>query len=212
MSRFYRAIFALVAWGALGLQLYLHWSGRGELSPTEATIRYFSYFTVLTNIMAAVTLTLPVLAGSGALGRWAASGPVRTAVTSFLLVVGLAYHFLLAASWNPQGLLYPVNIVLHYVMPAAMLVDWLFLTPRGGLRLGDPVRWLWFPLLFGAWTVFHGLNSGWWPYAFVNIDQRGWTASLTTFGSLLAAFAIVGLVLVGADRLLGRGDRVASSA
>jgi len=212
MSHFYRAIFALVAWGTLGLQFYLHWIGRGELSAAEITVRYFSYFTVLTNLMAAVILTLPVVASGGALGRWAAAGPVRTAVTSFLLVVGLAYHFLLAASWNPQGLLYPVNMVLHYVMPGVLLVDWLILTPRGGLRLGDPIRWLWFPLLYGAWTVSHGLTSGWWPYAFINIDQRGWTAALTMFGALLAAFAVVGLLLVGVDRLLGRGDRIAASA
>jgi len=212
MSRLYRSIFALIAWGTLGLQLYLHWQGRGELSTAEIVTRYLSYFTVLTNLMAAAILTLPVAAPRSGFGRWAASSPVRSAVTSFLLVVGLAYHFLLAASWNPQGLLYPVNMVLHYVMPGALLVDWLVLTPRGRLRWGDPIRWLWFPFLYGTWTAFHGLTSGWWPYAFINIDQRGWTAALTMFGTLLAAFAVVGLVLVGVDRLLGRGDRVDASA
>ena len=212
MSRVYRAVFAVIGWATLGLQFYLHWSGRGELSAAEATARYFSYFTVLTNLMASAILTLPVVVGGGGLGRWAASNPARTAVTSYLLVVGLAYHFLLAASWNPQGLLYPVNMVLHYVMPAALLMDWLIFTPRGRLSWGDPFRWLAVPLLFGAWTVFHGLTSGWWPYGFINVDQRGWTAALTTFGGLLVAFAAIGLVLVAIDHLLRRGDRGRPSA
>lgn len=200
----YRAVFALVGWATLTLQYWLHWIGRGELSAVEQGLNYFSYFTILTNILVATLMTLPVVAANRPAGRWAGSEGVRAAATMFITVVGLAYHFLLAATWNPQGLLYPVNMILHYLMPAAMLIDWLIFTPKGRLRWVDPVKWLGFPLVYGFWTVIHGKLSGWWPYWFINIDELGWARAGAGFGGLLAFFLLTGLALVMIDRSLGR--------
>ena len=174
MATLYRSVFALVGWGTLILQYYLHFVGRGALTVFEQTLNYFSFFTILVNILAATILTLPVVAKDRPIGRWAASEGVRAAVTMFIVVVGLSYHFLLAATWDPQGLAYPVNMILHYVMPIAMVVDWLAFTPKGRLRWIDPAKWVLFPLIYGVWTVIHGFAANWWPYWFVNVAELGW--------------------------------------
>ena len=204
MSEIYRGLFALIGWATLALQYWLHYVGRGELTPFAQFLNYFSYFTILTNILAAILLTLPVVAGDRPIGRWAAYEGPRSAVTMFIVVVGLSYHFLLAATWNPQGLLYPVNMILHYVMPIAMLIDWLAFTPKGRLRWIDPVKWLAFPLAYGVWTVIHGLTAHWWPYWFINIEDLGWARAGAGFAALLVFFLAVGLILVLIDRTLGR--------
>ena len=208
----FRSVFALIGWSTLILQYGLHYVGRGGLSPFEQMLNYFSYFTILTNIAAATLLTLPVVARDRPIGRWASTPGVRTAVAMFIMVVGLAYHFLLAATWDPQGLLYPVNMILHYVMPLAMTFDWLVFTPKGRLRWLDPVKWLGFPLVYGVWTVVHGFAAGWWPYWFIDIQTLGWGRALTHFAGLLIVFLIVGLSLVLVDRMLGRRDRTPASA
>ena len=151
----FRSVFALIGWSTLILQYGLHYVGRGGLSPFEQMLNYFSYFTILTNIAAATLLTLPVVARDRPIGRWASAPGVRTAATMFIMVVGLAYHFLLAATWDPQGLLYPVNMILHYVMPLAMTVDWLVFTPKGRLRWsirssGLAFRW---SMASGRWST-----------------------------------------------------------
>ena len=100
-----------------------------------------------------------------------------------------------------------VNLVLHYVMPAAFVLDWLWLTPKGRLRWIDPVKWLAFPLIYGGWTLIHGLATHWWPYGFVDVDALGLGRVVAIFGGLLVFFLMVGLGLVGLDRVFGRTGR-----
>jgi hypothetical protein len=66
------------------------------------------------------------------------------------------------------------------------------------------VKALGFPLIFGAWTLGHGLATHWWPYGFVNVDALGLGRVLATFGGLLAAFLLIGLGFVGLDRAFNR--------
>ncbi|MDQ8029494.1 MAG: Pr6Pr family membrane protein [Brevundimonas sp.] len=205
----WRAVFALTGWATLGLQygLMLATPDRGVF---ELTLNFFSYFTILTNVLVALAMTLPVVAANRPLGRWAASEGVRASVAMYAVVVGLVYHFLLHATWNPQGWSLLANLGLHYLMPTAMLLDWLMFTPKGRLRWSDPAKWLVFPLVYGGWTVIHGLAADWWPYWFTDVSQLGWIRAGGYFGALLVFFGLVGLIVVAIDRTLGRWSVVAS--
>ena len=128
------------------------------------------------------------------------------------MVVGVVYHVLLAPHWKPEGLMYGVNLVLHYVMPVAFVLDWLWFAPKGRLRWIDPVKWLAFPLVYGGWTLVHGLATHWWPYGFVDVDALGLGRVLAIFAGLLVFFLLVGVGLVGLDRLFGRRTGDTASA
>lgn len=208
----WRAVFAVVGWAALGLQYGLMISGQPAAEVATRTLNFFSFFTILTNLLVAVALTLPVIGAGSRLGRWAASEGLRAGVTMYAVVVGLVYHFLLHATWSPQGWSYAANIALHYVMPAAILIDWLAFTPNGRLRWVDAGKWLAFPLIYGGWTLLHGAVSGWYPYWFIDAGELGLGRTLLNFGGLLTFFGVVGLIVVAIDRTLGRRDRTAASA
>ncbi|MFC7378449.1 Pr6Pr family membrane protein [Brevundimonas sp. GCM10030266] len=208
----WRAVFAGLGWATLALQYGLMLTTNPGMSPVGLTVNFFSYFTILTNVLVALAMTLPVVAANRPLGRWAASSGVRAGVTLYAVVVGLVYHFLLHATWNPQGWALIANIGLHYVMPVAMLLDWLLFTPKGQLRWNDAGKWLAFPLLYGGWTVIHGLATDWWPYWFIDVPARGWIKAGAAFAGLLVFFWLVGLIVVAIDRRLGRRDRSAASA
>jgi len=210
-ARIWRAVFALLGWAILGLQ-YALMLATPDKSSVELTLKFFSYFTILTNVLVAIAMTLPVVAMNRTPGRWAASEGVRASVAMYAVVVGLVYHFLLHATWNPQGLSLIANIGLHYVMPTAMLLDWLMFAPKGRLRWSDPAKWLVFPLLYGLWTVIHGLTADWWPYWFVDVSELGWSKAGAYFAGLLVFFALVGLIVVAIDRRPGRRDRTPASA
>ena len=208
----WRAVFALIGWAALALQYGLMLTGSPDKSPAELTLNFFSFFTILTNVLVAVALTLPVVGAGTRPGRWASSEGVRAGVTMYAVVVGLVYHFLLHATWNPQGWSLVANILLHYVMPVAILLDWLLFTPKGRLRWIDAPKWLVFPLVYGGWTLVHGYAAGWWPYWFLNIDELGLVTAALYFLGLLVFFGVVGLGVVAIDRTLGRRDRTPASA
>jgi hypothetical protein len=211
-ARLYRAVFACVGWFALGLQYWLTISGNPHMGAGELTLNFFSYFTILSNILVALALTGPALSPDSRLGRWTASEGVRAAVAMYIVVVGLTYHFLLAGVWDPQGWALVGNNLLHYVMPAAFVIDWLAFTPKGRLRWVDPVKWLVPVLAYGAWTLLHGKLSGWRPYWFVDVDKLGLGKTMIYFAGLLIFFLIVGLIVVAIDRTFGRGDRRVASA
>lgn len=209
--RLWRATFAVVGWTALALQYLLMIAPAQGWTVLERTINYFSFFTILTNVLVALAFTGPLLDGQRRIARWSASEGVRAAVAMYILMVGAVYHFMIAPYWRPEGLNFWVNVVLHYVMPAAFVIDWLAFAPKGRLRWVDPVKWLAFPLIYAAWTLAHGLATHWWPYGFVNVDQLGLPKVLAIFAGLLVFFLIVGLALVGLDRVMGRTTRDSSA-
>lgn len=61
MAKYYRIGAAAVAWFALVLQYTLTVTKPGAPF-LEATVRYFSFFTIITNVLVALALTLPWLA------------------------------------------------------------------------------------------------------------------------------------------------------
>ncbi|WP_425990054.1 Pr6Pr family membrane protein [Brevundimonas sp. TWP2-3-2] len=207
-ARGWRILFALVGWVGLLAQYALSLDA-GTRSVFGSTVVFFSYFTVLTNVLVALALTAPALFPDSRIGRWTASEGVRAAVAMYIAVVGLIYHTLLDATWNPQGLLVYVNQVLHTVMPIAFVLDWLLFVPKGRLRWIDPVKWLAYPLLYGLWTVIHGQLVGWYPYWFIDIGALGWARAGVNFTALLAFFLVLGLIVAAMDRglsALGKGD------
>jgi hypothetical protein len=131
MAVIYRSIFALAGWTALALQYGLMVQNQPASAIPGLTLNFFSYFTILTNVLVALALTAPAVAPRSRLGRWAASEGVRASIAMYIAVVGLTYHFLLSHVWDPQGLLWVVNGLLHYAAAAFHRLD-----PDSRLRLG----------------------------------------------------------------------------
>ena len=204
-ARVWRIVFAVI--GCLAIAYQLWFSMTRSTSTLGSAIVYFSYFTTQTNVLANLIFIAPVFAPNSRLGRWAAGEGVRAAIALYIAVVGLVFHFILSGTWKPEGLAAAANIVVHYVMPAAVVLDWLMFTPKGRLRWIDPVKWLAFPLAYGVWTVVHGQIIDWYPYFFIDIGRIGWAAAMVNYVFLLGFFLIVGLIIVAIDRTFGRRDR-----
>lgn len=207
-ARGWRILFGLMGVCAIAYQLWASVAG-GTRSPLGSAVVYFSYFTTQTNVLGVLAMLAPAFWPDTRLGRWASSEGVRAAATMYLTVVGLIFHFVLSATWKPTGAAALGNLVVHYIMPVAMLLDWLLFVPKGRLRWIDPAKWLLFPLVYGLWTAVHGALIGWYPYFFIDIGELGWTRALQNYGLLLGFFLIVGLVIVAIDRglsALGKGD------
>jgi hypothetical protein len=96
---------AAVAWFGLVLQFYLTISARMALGDTvaSAVVWLLSFFTVLTNTLVAVSLTVLFLAAESGIGKWLATSSVQTGITASIALVGIAYELLLRHLWIPTG-------------------------------------------------------------------------------------------------------------
>lgn len=206
--RAWRALAGLAVALALALQYVLMIRADPGRWPA-LTVNFFSYYTILSNGLAAAALLVPAAAPASRLGRWAAQPAVRGAMAVYLTIVGVTYHFLLAQVWDPQGLQFVADKALHYMSPAIALVDWLVFTPRVRLPWRTAALWLIFPLAYAGWTLVHGAAAGWFPYWFADYTTLGMPKALANLVLFQIAFWGVGLAFVALDRALARRDRAA---
>lgn len=198
MARIFRIVAALTVWTGLILQYVLLAKAHSGGGLPQATINFFSYFTILANIACGFCLTWP---------RALAHPVVRGGVALYIGVTGAVYVLILSKLWAPVGAHWVADTILHYVTPVLFLIDWLVLTPKGGLRWRSAATWLVFPLVYGGWTLAHGVQSGFWPYPFVDVGALGLTRVLINMVAMGGGFLVLGLILVLIDRLMGRRKR-----
>ncbi|MBS0225450.1 MAG: Pr6Pr family membrane protein [Proteobacteria bacterium] len=188
-ARFAAAIVAALAWAALLLQLFL--SLRLSIDNGNGVVHglwmYLAYFTVLTNLLVAITATVAARRNDG--GRDLAW---RGCAVTAVVLVGLGYHFLLRHVWAPQGLQWLADVMLHYIVPLAALAWWLVLPPRRHVAPTAPLRWLQWPLLYAAYALIRGAITGFYPYPFIDVSVLGITRTLIHcigFGLIFLALA-----------------------
>lgn len=167
-----------------------------------ALLRFLNYFTLLSNILGAAAFLFPTIAPGTSSARFFMKPPVRTAVTLYLVVVGVVYHAILAKLWNPQGWQLATDVALHTVMPPAILIDWLFLTPKRDLSIAYVPRAILFPLGFALWAMALGAVNGFYPYPFLDVTALGYPRVLLNLAILLALFAVLGALMAALGRRL----------
>lgn len=134
----------VLGWTALALHLRVGLASGRTLA--GALVAYFSYFTILTNLLAALALALPLLAPTSGPGRFLGRPIVATGVTTSMALVGITYSLLLRHPWNVQGLQRLVDIALDDAMPLLYLGWWWIGVPTGGVPWSAAVRWAGYPV------------------------------------------------------------------
>lgn len=203
MVTVFRSLAAAIGWFAVVLQYWLVMTGDIGPDPVNRTINFFSYFTILTNIIAALAMTAPLVAPNSAIGRFFDSPSVRTAIATYFIVVCATYHLILRDLWNPQGWQWIADMSLHYVTPVLFVLDWLLFVPKRNVPWATALHALVYPLAYMGWTLWHGSWSGFYPYPFVDVSQIGFDKALQNAGAMTAAFLVLGLVLIALGRVFG---------
>jgi hypothetical protein len=202
------AILALVGWGAIALQywLILQTATATGLSTGEITVRFLSYFTIQSNILVALVLT--GFAIRPKFDEWTVHPFVRSAIATYIAVVGLIYVVVLRSLWAPQGAQWLADVLLHYVMPVGYLVFWLVVVRKAGLRWYDPLLWLIYPVLYLAFILMRGHASGFYPYPFIDGGQLSAREIVWNASGVMLVFLAAGALILMLSRLLARREPV----
>lgn len=200
-GRIFAGVVALAAASALVLQYVLIIRVTADtLGPWFATLRFISYFTILSNLAVAVTTAVAAFGHTG----WFAQPRVRGGVALCIGVTCAIYYFVLAATWAPSGLQKFVDVALHYVVPMLYLAWWLACVPRAGLRWTDALRWLAVPLAYLVWIMLRGALIHEYPYPFIDVDALGGALVARNASVVASLFLGAGLALVAFDRMRAR--------
>jgi len=131
--RIYAAVGALLGWFALALQLYLMLVQSPAPERLGTVITFFSFFTILTNILAASVFAAVAFHPKHGWGKWLCRPSVQAATAVYIAIVGMVYQLLLRQLWNPQGAQWVADVLLHSMVPVGYVAYWLMFAPRAGL-------------------------------------------------------------------------------
>ncbi|MCF6141065.1 Pr6Pr family membrane protein [Flavobacterium sp. K77] len=188
-----------LGWFAIIGQFILMLQNR-QTAILETIVRFFSFFTILTNILVALYFTtrLPIFETT-ALTKFYKKGSL-TALTVFILVVGLVYQIVLRSTWHPTGLQKIIDELLHSVIPIFVLGYWFLFANNSDMKFKNSKIWLWFPLLYFVFVVARGHFSKFYPYPFVDVPALGYYQVFINFLIVSAFF----LFILGTLLLIGR--------
>lgn len=201
--RLFSGVAAVVAWTALLIQLWLTLGivveqGRGI---AMGLVIYFGFFTVLTNLLAALVLSA-YAAGAQFPGYRLLTSPVtQTCTATAITIVGLVYFFILRLLWKPQGAQFVADVALHYIVPALMVLFWAQAVPRRSLAWRDAPRLFVYPLVYLVYVFARGEVFKVYPYDFIDVIKLGYGAALLNAVGLMVAFALVAGLFCGLKAL-----------
>lgn len=184
----------IIAWFAVIVQFILMLQNRVESVP-ETIIRFFSFFTILTNTLVAIYFTQKVF-----IKKESKSGSL-TAVTLYITIVGLVYQIVLRPIWNPEGMQMIVDELLHSIIPLCVLIYWAIYENKWSVKWSQIPKWLIYPLFYLVFILIRGNFSNFYPYPFVNVTELGMKAVLINSFLLMIVFLVIASVLVGLGKL-----------
>lgn len=173
----------------------LPWFAKVDPRVPFAGVRPMLYFTVQSNLLAAVVMVLYAVALLRGREPARAVEYLRGLAVVDLAITGIVYGLLLGGGGD---------LALHAVTPVLLTAWWIALPPE------RPVAWFAVPLWLVhpvAWLlVVFGLRAAaadhWVPYSFLDPrEAHGWGGVALTCAAVLAVFAVLSVLAVVVGRL-----------
>jgi hypothetical protein len=190
---------ALVGWIALGLQFYLtNQTVVAQGRSFAATLFvYFGFFTILSNIFAAIALSVAARSSHQSLF---ARPFIVSGITVSMILVGLVYNLILRQQWHPTGINRVADELLHVVMPLLMVAYWWVFVSKQALQWSDALLWALYPFVYLIYALARGALSATYPYSFIDVGVLGYGTVLVNSVYVTIAFTMISLLCIAAAR------------
>ena len=188
------ALLALVALSALAWRIGLNMQANGWGLPT-ALWEIFRYFTIWTNFAVGILAALIALRGR-------MDGRIFGGLVMAIAAVGIVYHALLAHLNDYTGIDLVLDETFHTLVPIWFTLHWLAFEPKERITFATLPLWLAWPGFYCVWALGRAQFDGQYPYFFLDIaDHGGMQVTINILG-LIAAFAVLGAVIVALAKAL----------
>ncbi len=192
-------IFALELY-ALPTQFYLLLENP-EFTFFSAAVRFFSFFTILTNCIVFICSALLLFGGRWTIGAFFRKSTTITAITVYIIIVGIVFNLMLRSIVDLKGLHAVVSEIFHTVVPVLFFFYWLFYINLHKVSFKIVLRWLLYPIIYVIYTLLHGIYTDFYPYPFIDATKLGFQTAIINGLFVLLAFVVFSGILVFISRL-----------
>lgn len=184
------------------------------LSPSHI-LHMLSYFTILTNLLCLYVYIKCIFISSASMLSNELTKYNSTLIffkglaTVSAVVSCIAYHYVL----RKNGLAYTIrglmiiesdDFFVHYIVPFVTVTDWLLFQPKGLFKWKYIGIWMFFPLIYFAFSMLRYGISGNYPYYFMNINRYGIRTFIFTIFLIAILCLITGTLLVCLDFFINK--------
>jgi hypothetical protein len=197
-------IVAVIAWTGLIIQASVSFPGMlaKGLTLSDALIRFFSFFTILTNTFIAIDSIILFVKGESRWSRSLVHSSLETCIAVSILFVMAGFTILLRNLVHFTGTELLADNFLHYAAPIAFLVYWCAFTSRHWLPWSHAAWWVSYPFLYFLYALIQGWRTGLYPYPFIDAGRIGYVRTVANGGCLLLLFWLSGLLFIHVGRIL----------
>lgn len=192
-QKIFAGLLAIIAWLSLGLQFYLK---------TGSAINFFSFYTVLCNLLIAISMTYTAFSPASKTGKFFTGLSVQTAIALYIFIVCLVYNTVLRGLVPLAGWGLFADTMLHVAIPVLYLLFWGFMRPKGNLEYRNGLYWLLFPFVYLIYSLIRGSVVNWYPYPFLHAGELGYTKVAINAVVMLVIFLAAGFILIAITRSL----------
>lgn len=177
----------------------------------------FSYFTLQSNVLCTVMLGHAMLRSFGR-NREAGTGEVffRGLCTVCITLTFLVYHFALRPENLTPATLFDnmtniSTLFAHYIVPAAVITDYLLFFPKRRFRMYYPPLWLVYPVVYLCYVFLYSAAGGTFaidgkispvPYFFLDSAVVGSSGVVLWICLMATGFTLLSYIFVFADRFM----------
>ena len=211
----YRAALVLLDVTGIAALLVATLDGKSGSGAGASLVRFFFYFSIQSSLAVAVWVAITVF-------RREKTPPTASAVSrdravhlallvSSILTAG-GYYILLHTAIQPTRLAALGDMLLHAVVPAMFVLDWILYETKGRFRVGHLAAVLVLPALHLVAALVRGAFTGDYPYTFLDPEKLGIAMFLRNAAGFAALFLTVAALLLLLDRMMRKRPRKAPTA
>lgn len=164
-------------------------------------IDLFGYFTIWSNALVAISITLLFLNPNRSDQKIKL---LRNTSLLMILMTGILYHLLIAPTAHPESWTIYTNAFQHYITPIITVLVWLVVGPHKWFDLRMTISVFAIPTAYLAYTFIRGALIDRYPYGFFDVIKYGYASVGTTILMIYVAGYALALLFLALDKTLSR--------
>jgi hypothetical protein len=173
--RCYRLGFAVLDIVAMAWQFF-----DGSRGDPFKQANFFSFFTIQSNIIAAVVLLIGASNASFVVRPTRLWDLIRGAAAIYLTLTFVVFALLLSNITEELQTTIPwVNAVVHQIVPLVLIADFLLVPLAHRIGFRQSLVWMIYPFAWLVYTLIRAQIVDWYPYPFLDPAESGGWAGVT---------------------------------
>lgn len=171
------------------------------------------YYTNLSNALVMVTFMIAVFGRGMQYKHWFIR--LKGGVMQAIMMTGIIYHFILLPNypdfWGISWVDSLGNILLHYISPILVVLDWILWDKKGVFLRKDSFFWILIPYSYFFGTVIQVAmgniipnQKSKYPYDFIAIDIHGWEYVIKNVLIISVFYVLASFLLIAVDKAMKR--------